>query len=65
MSIRDGIASEHHLSPDELQAGLDHLRAAPRAEGVVELIVRRPAVDEREVVETAELDVDDGLLLAA
>jgi MOSC domain-containing protein YiiM len=62
MSVRDGVASEYHLSPEELEAGLDHLRAAPRGEGVVVLIVRRPAVDEREVVETAELDLDDGLV---
>ena len=38
------------------------IRAAPRDEGVVELIVRRPAVDEREVVDEAELDVEDGLV---
>ena len=62
MSVRDGVASEYHLSPEELEAGLDHLRAAPRGEGVVVLIVRRPAVDEREVVETAELDLEDGLV---
>ena len=48
-------------SPSELEAGLGHVRAAPREEGTVELIVRRPAVDEREVVAEAELDVDDGL----
>ncbi len=62
MSVRDGISSEYHLSPGELEAGLDHLRAAPRGEGVVELIVRRPVVEEREVVETAELDLEDGLV---
>jgi MOSC domain-containing protein YiiM len=49
-------------SPSELEAGLGHVRAAPREEGTVELIVRRPAVDEREVVTEAELDVDDGLV---
>ena len=62
MSVRDGISTEYHLSPEELAAGLDHLRAAPRGEGVVELIVRRPAVEEREVVETATLDLEDGLV---
>ena len=51
-----------YASPQELEAGLDHLRAAPRGEGVVELIVRRPSVDEREVVDEAELDVEDGLV---
>jgi MOSC domain-containing protein YiiM len=45
-----------------LVTGLEAVRAAPRDQGVVELIVRRPAVDEREVVEEAELDVDEGLV---
>ena len=51
-----------YASPAELEAGLEHLRAAPRGQGIVELIVRRPAVDEREVVDEAELDLEDGLL---
>ena len=44
------------LSKAELEAGLDHIRAAPRDTGTLELIVRRPRVGEREVVEHAELD---------
>jgi MOSC domain-containing protein YiiM len=51
-----------YATPAELEAGLDHLRAAPRGEGLVELIVRRPVVDEREVVEEAELDLVEGLV---
>jgi hypothetical protein len=51
-----------HLSTAELQAGLDHVRCSPTDDGRVELIVRRPAVDEREVLETGELDLDDGLV---
>jgi len=51
-----------YASPAELEAGLEHLRAAPRGAGVVELIVRRPAEGEREVVEEAELDREDGLV---
>ena len=58
MSTSEPVAS----SPVDLEAALDAIRAAPRDEGVVELIVRRPAVDEREVVEEAELDVDEGLI---
>ena len=34
-----------HLTMQELEAALDHLRAAPKNDGVVELIVRRPQVD--------------------
>src|SRR5438876_542919 len=47
---------------DAFLAGLDEVRAAPAAEGIVELIARRPAVGEREVLEEAELDVEHGLV---
>jgi MOSC domain-containing protein YiiM len=51
-----------HLPADELEAGLDEIRRAPADNGTVELIVRRPAVDEREVVEEATLDLAVGLV---
>jgi hypothetical protein len=51
-----------HLTMEELEAALDHLRQAPKDEGVLQLIVRRPQVDEREVVEEAELDTVLGLI---
>ena len=51
-----------HLTREELEAALDHLRKAPRNDGVVEMIVRRPRVDEREVLEEAELDPMKGLI---
>ncbi len=51
-----------YATPAELEAGLDHLRAAPRVEGVVEMIVRRPVEDERELVDEAELDTVEGLV---
>lgn len=51
-----------HLTLQELEAALDHLRQAPKDEGVLRLIVRRPAVDQREVLEEAELDTVLGLI---
>ena len=51
-----------HLSSEQLHAGLGEIMAAPRDAGVIELIVRRPAVDEREVVDTATLDLHVGVL---
>jgi hypothetical protein len=51
-----------HLTMEELEAALDHLRGAPKDEGVVKLIVRRPQVDEREVIDEAELDPVGGLI---
>jgi hypothetical protein len=50
-----------HLDPPALQAGLGHVRQTPPDGGTVELIVRRPAVDEREVLAAGTLDVDTGL----
>jgi hypothetical protein len=51
-----------HLTRALLDAGLEEVLRAPSAEGAVELIVRRPAVDEREVLAEAELDLVAGLV---
>lgn len=50
-----------HLTSDELVSGLDHIRATPQDDGVVELIVRRPSLGERETLDEGELDVESGL----
>lgn len=54
--------SSLHRTTEELEALLDEIRAAPADAGVIEMIVRRPVEGEREVVETAELSVEDGLV---
>ena len=46
----------------ELEAMMEGIRDAPAETGVVELIVRRPAVDEREVVSEVRLDVAEGVV---
>lgn len=46
----------------ELEADLDEIRRSPADDGVLELIVRRPAVDEREVLDHGELDPAAGLV---
>jgi len=51
-----------HLTRQELEAALDHLREAPKNDGLLHLIVRRPDVDQREVLEQAELDPVKGLI---
>jgi hypothetical protein len=51
-----------HLTTDELMAGADAIREAPRGAGTVELIVRRPAEGEREVLAEGRLDVAVGLV---
>jgi MOSC domain-containing protein YiiM len=51
-----------HLSRAALEAGLDEIRRSPADDGRLELIVRRPAVDEREVLEQGTLDMTVGLV---
>lgn len=46
----------------ELDASLDNVRRSPSDHGSVALIVRRPVIDAREVVDVAELDVTVGLV---
>lgn len=51
----------NHTTKEALEAGLEAIRQSPKAEGLLRLIVRRPAVDAREVVEEGQLDLVDGL----
>jgi len=51
-----------HLTMPELEAALDHLREAPKDGGVLQLIVCRPDVDQRKVLDEAELDPLKGLI---
>ena len=51
-----------HLTKSELDAGLAEIRRAPRDEGIVRLIVRRPRSREREIVDEGHLDVVKGLV---
>lgn len=51
-----------HRTPAQLEAGLEDIRQSPNDDGDVKLIVRRPRVNEREVLEEAQLDVREGLV---
>ncbi len=57
--MADGV---RHLTMEELEAGLDEIRRSPKDTGTVELIVRRPQEDEREVLAEGELDLTVGLV---
>lgn len=50
------------LSTAALEAGLPHVRQAPTDHGVLQLIVRRPAIDAREVLDEGALSVEEGLV---
>ncbi len=59
MTRIDAVAD--HLTLAEIEAGLEHVRGAPRDEGTLEMIVRRPEVDVRDVLSEAELNIEEGL----
>ena len=51
-----------HLTMQELEAALEHLREAPKDGGELQLIVCRPDVDQRTVLDVAELHPERGLI---
>jgi hypothetical protein len=55
------MRSMSHLSTAQLEAGLGEITAAPTDAGTLQLIVRRPASLQREVLESGELRLDVGL----
>ena len=46
----------------ELEAGLEEIRHAPKDRGALRLIVRRPQVNARERLDEGQLDLADGLV---
>ncbi|HVA47522.1 MAG TPA: hypothetical protein VNH11_14220 [Pirellulales bacterium] len=54
--------SAKHFTMAELEAGLNHIRQSPKGEGPLVMIVRRPRVNEREVLAEAQLDPVRGLV---
>ena len=51
-----------HLTTNEIDAGMQDVLRSPKDEGVLSMIVRRPRVNEREVLEEGELDAAVGLV---
>jgi hypothetical protein len=56
------VIAVRHLTTSELEAGLDEIRRAPKDDGVLRLIVRRPRTEEREVLEEGDLHPVEGLM---
>ena len=50
-----------HLTTTELEAGIGHVREAPKDQGVLAMIVRRPKIGVRDVLDEAELNLVEGL----
>ncbi|NNE65229.1 MAG: MOSC domain-containing protein [Pyrinomonadaceae bacterium] len=51
-----------HLSKEELESGLDHIKESPANHGEIMMIVRRPEIGKREVLQECELDLELGLV---
>jgi hypothetical protein len=51
-----------HLTTSELEAGLADVHQSPKDSGVLEMIVRRPQVGAREILDEGQLDLSDGLV---
>ena len=51
-----------HLTTAELEAGLAEILRSPKDAGVLEMIVRRPVVGERKMLNEGRLDHAEGLV---
>ena len=51
-----------HLTTEQIEQGLDFVLQSPKDNAVIKLIVRRPKIGEREVLEKGEIDLEVGLV---
>jgi MOSC domain len=51
-----------YLSMTELEASMEHIRQSPKDHGILKMIVRRPNIDEREMLNEGELNTTEGLV---
>ncbi|HEY7288818.1 MAG TPA: hypothetical protein VH583_03200 [Vicinamibacterales bacterium] len=56
------MTTVQHSTNEELDAGLAHIRSAPKDAGVLRMIVRRPDVNVRQVLDAGDLDAVQGLV---
>ena len=58
----EGTLFRLHLAADEIEDKIADVLASPKDNGTLEMIVRRPAVNEREVIESGFLSIENGLV---
>ncbi len=61
-SEMEPLLFDKHLSEAELDAGISDVLNSPADSGVLTMIVRRPKVNKREVVQSGVLDIEQGLI---
>ncbi|MCA9968042.1 MAG: hypothetical protein KC423_27540, partial [Anaerolineales bacterium] len=62
MMMATDLLEARKLTMAELEAAWDSLLTSPQDLGTVEMIVRRPEVEEREILDEGELDLAEGLV---
>jgi len=45
----------------ELELGIDEIKSSPKDSGVLEMIVRRPETETREIINSVEINLENGL----
>jgi hypothetical protein len=60
--MQQSVLEIRHLTREELEAGVGEIRRAPKDRGVLQMIVRRPNVDARELLDEAQLSVEEGVV---
>jgi hypothetical protein len=58
----EGTLFRLHLTAEEIEEKIADVLASPKDNGTLEMIVRRPAENKREVVESGFLSVENGLV---
>ena len=58
----EGTLFAFHLSAAEIEANIADVLASPKDHGTLEMIVRRPEINSREVVESGFLSLENGLV---
>ncbi|MEQ1642561.1 MAG: MOSC domain-containing protein [Pyrinomonadaceae bacterium] len=53
---------EKHLTNAEINMAIEHVLDSPKDKGIIEMIVRRPGVNNREVIESGILEIENGLV---
>jgi hypothetical protein len=61
-TFRSLTMSAKYLTTKELEAGLENIYLSPKDDGRIDMIVRRPDVEKREVLPEAKLDLIEGLV---
>lgn len=61
-AIEIPVVAPRHLSTNELERGLAHIEQSPADVGVLEMVVRRPGLYERDILDTAELSTAVGVV---